>query len=144
MSSANSNTVTTMATTAAITTGITAISSLIEPLVSYCEGITGNISVINVCEYVITSYIPYLCSQLSDEASLTEAQKKEIIVTNLQQAIQAASVVLDKKFPTDETWLNLLSHALNDLAPYIVSLCLTMTEDIVSSSCFKKFIRCCK
>jgi len=86
-------------------------------------------------------------SELKDETSLTTSQKQQIVVNNLQQAILAASTVLDQKYPSDTLWITMLTKSLNDLLPHIISLCISMSNSVLTSSFFAThcpIFSCCK
>jgi len=109
----------------------------IQPLITFCQSATG-VTPDSVSQYIITSYIPYLVSTLAGESSLSTAQKQQIVVANLQTAIQAAATLLDQKFPADTAWINIINSTLGSLIPHIVSMCIVLSASIQSSTCWSR------
>lgn len=96
--------------------------SFVQPFVTFCQSST-NLTIGTVIAYVFETYIPYLQKQIASDSKLTPAQKKQVIIDNIQAAIQAGGKILDAKVPQqDQTWVNELLQILNYTVPPFIDL----------------------
>lgn len=101
---------------------------LFQPLLDFCHQ-SHNITLHDICEYIVVSYIPYLVAEIKTDLTLSRQQQEDLLNNNLQAAIHAAAAVLDQRFPADQLWINLLTTALSHLTPHVVKLCLSVATD---------------
>jgi len=111
--------------------------SFVQPFINFCQQ-DSNLTIGVVIAYVFETYIPYLQQQIQADAKLTAAQKKTVIIDNIQAAIKEGGKILDSKIPVqDQSWVNLLLEILNYTVPPFIDLSMS------SSSSGKGLFSCC-
>ncbi|MHB1909604.1 MAG: hypothetical protein ACYCQJ_12180 [Nitrososphaerales archaeon] len=112
--------------------------SFVQPFVNFCNT-TPNLTIGVVIAYVFETYIPYLQKQIQSDAKLTSAQKKTVIIDNIQAAIKEGGKILDSKIPVqDQSWVNLLLEILNYTVPPFIDLSMSSSKTGGLFSCCTK------
>lgn len=117
-----------------------------QPFIDFCTQLK-NPDFGQIINYILTVFIPKLCQEVGQNVSLTGSDKKQLVILTVQEALSQGCAILDKTFPTDQSWFNRIYSSIHITIPNIIDLLISVeNKDIVFNprSKFCLFLLCKK
>lgn len=121
--------------------------TMVQPFIDLCHQFqTPNIG--QIITFILTNFLPTLCQEIGQDQSLTGLQKKQLVITTINNALSQGCAILDQKFPQSGLWLNTITPLIETTLPALIDLLISVEKNqIVFNPTIKTkistFFSCC-